>query len=59
MQDLWSVALPHVRQQVGDRNILAWIDPIRFTSTEPQVRLEVPSRFLQELVARHLLKKIT
>jgi chromosomal replication initiation ATPase DnaA len=59
MQDLWSAALPHVRQQVGDRNFLAWIEPIRCTGTEPEVRLEVPSRFFQDWVTRHFLSTIT
>lgn len=59
MQDLWSAALPQLRQQVGDRNFLAWIEPIRCTCVEPDVVLEVPSRFFQDWVSRHFLATIT
>lgn len=58
MQELWSAALPLLRQQVGERNFLAWIEPIRCACAEHDVCLEVPSRFFQDWVTRHFLSTI-
>jgi chromosomal replication initiator protein len=58
MEALWSAALPLLRQQVGDRNFTAWIEPIRYHGANGEVRLEVPSRFFQAWVTRHFLPTI-
>ncbi len=58
MEALWSAALPLLRQQVGERNFSAWIEPIRCVSGNGEVCLEVPSRFFQEWVGRHFLPAI-
>jgi chromosomal replication initiator protein len=58
MEALWSAALPLLRQHVGDRNFVAWIEPIRCIGVDGDVRLEVPSRFFQSWVTRHFLSTI-
>ena len=58
MQELWATALPLLRQQVGERNFVTWIEPIRCASDEEGLRLEVPNRFFQEWVTRHFLSAI-
>jgi chromosomal replication initiator protein len=58
MEALWSAALPLLRQHVGERNFTAWIEPIRCTSSEGEVRLEVPSRFFQSWITRHFVPAI-
>jgi len=58
MEALWSAALPLLRQQVGERNFSAWIEPIRCVSGNGEVCLEVPSRFFQEWITRHFLSAI-
>jgi chromosomal replication initiator protein len=58
MQELWSAALPLLRQQVGERNFLAWIEPIRCAGAEHQVQLEVPNRFFQDWVTQNFLSTI-
>ena len=58
MQAEWLAALARLRQQVGERNFATWIEPIRCTKDEQGLRLEVPSRFFQEWVARHFLSRI-
>lgn len=58
METLWSAALPLLRQHVGDRNYIAWIEPIRCQTVEGEARLEVPSRFFQSWVTRHFLSTI-
>jgi chromosomal replication initiator protein len=55
---LWSAALPLLRQHLGERNYTAWIEPIRFTKVDGEIRLAVPSRFVQTWVTRHLLTSI-
>lgn len=59
MEELWSRALPLLRQRVGERNFQAWIEPIRSAPQEGGVRLEVPSRFFQEWLSRHFLRTIS
>lgn len=58
MEAFWSAALPILRQQLGERNFTAWIEPIRWTTDGDDVRLEVPSRFFQSWVTRHFLATI-
>src|SRR4030095_7029037 len=58
MEALWSAALPLLRQQGGDRNFTAGIEPIRYHGANGEVRLEVPSRFFQAWVTRHFLPTI-
>jgi chromosomal replication initiator protein len=58
MEAIWSAALPLLRQQVGERNFTAWIEPIRCLDSDGEVRLEVPSRFFQSWVTRHFLPTI-
>ncbi|MBI1817925.1 MAG: chromosomal replication initiator protein DnaA [Deltaproteobacteria bacterium] len=58
MEELWSAALPLLRQQVGERNFVTWIEPIRCTSDREGVCLEVPNRFFQEWITRHFLATI-
>ncbi|MBI4516785.1 MAG: chromosomal replication initiator protein DnaA [Deltaproteobacteria bacterium] len=58
MAELWSAALPLLRQQVGERNFVTWIEPIRCTSNTSGVELEVPNRFFQEWITRHFLNAI-
>jgi len=58
MQELWVTALPLLRQQVGERNFVTWIEPIRCVSDDKGLRLEVPNRFFQEWVTRHFLSAI-
>ncbi len=58
MEALWSAALPLLRQQLGERNFTAWIEPIRCSTSGGELRLEVPSRFFQEWIGRHFLTAI-
>ncbi|HUI25623.1 MAG TPA: chromosomal replication initiator protein DnaA [Candidatus Kryptonia bacterium] len=58
MEELWSTALPLLRQQVGERNFVTWIEPIRCASDAQGLRLEVPNRFFQEWITRHFLSAI-
>jgi chromosomal replication initiator protein len=58
MEELWSAALPLLRQQVGERNFVAWIEPIRCEREGETLRLEVPNRFFQEWITRHFLHTI-
>ncbi len=58
MESIWSAALPLLRQQVGERNFSAWIEPIRCQNNAGEMRLEVPSRFFQAWVTRHFLTAI-
>jgi chromosomal replication initiator protein len=58
MEALWSAALPALRQHMGERNFVAWIEPIRCCVTDGEIRLEVPSRFFQSWVTRHFLPTI-
>lgn len=58
MEALWSAALPLLRQQVGERNFGAWIEPIRCAVLDEEFQLEVPSRFFQSWVTRHFLATI-
>lgn len=58
MEELWSAALPLLRQHVGERNFVTWIEPIRCARDGETLRLEVPNRFFQEWIARHFLTTI-
>jgi chromosomal replication initiator protein len=58
MEALWSAALPLLRQQLGERNFSAWIEPIHCRGSGEEIRLEVPSRFFQHWVTRHFLAYI-
>ena len=58
MEELWSAALPALRQHMGDRNFAAWIEPIRCHVEDGEIRLDVPSRFFQSWVTRHFLPTI-
>ncbi|HSQ00586.1 MAG TPA: chromosomal replication initiator protein DnaA [Candidatus Dormibacteraeota bacterium] len=58
MEALWSAALPALRQHMGDRNFVAWIEPIACRVVDGEIRLEVPSRFFQSWVTRHFLPTI-
>jgi len=58
MEALWSAALPLLRQHVGERNFVAWIEPIRCLDSEGEFQLQVPSRFFQSWVNRHFLPTI-
>jgi len=58
MEALWSAALPSLRQHMGERNFVAWIEPIQCQVTDGEIRLEVPSRFFQSWVTRHFLPTI-
>lgn len=53
MDTIWARALPILREQLGERNYLTWIEPMQMASEEAGVRLEVPSGFFQEWVARY------
>ncbi len=54
----WRRALPRLRERLGDRNFATWIEPIRCVGDDDGLRLEVPSRFIQEWVSRHLIAAI-
>jgi chromosomal replication initiator protein len=58
MEELWSAVLPRLREQLGERNFCAWIEPIRCHEDGDGMRLEVPSRFFQEWLTRHFLPTI-
>lgn len=58
MEGLWSAALPLLRQQVGERNFNAWIEPIHCCRSDGEIRLEVPGPFFQQWVTRHFLAAI-
>ena len=58
MEALWSAALPLLRQQLGERNFSAWIEPIHCRGSAGEIRLEVPSPFFQQWVMRHFLPGI-
>ena len=58
MEALWSAALPLLRQQLGERNFSAWIEPIHCRGSAAEIRLEVPSPFFQQWVMRHFLPGI-
>jgi chromosomal replication initiator protein len=55
MHELWLSALPLLRQRVGERNFITWIEPIHCGGEDGGVRLEVPSRFFQQWITRHFL----
>ncbi len=58
MQELWATALPVLRQQVGERNFVTWIEPICCATDDEGLRLEVPNRFFQDWISRHFLSTI-
>jgi chromosomal replication initiator protein len=58
MEGIWSAALPALREQLGERNFVTWIAPIRCIEAGDEIRLEVASSFFQQWVTRHFLPTI-
>jgi len=58
MEEIWSAALPLLRERVGERNFNVWIEPIRCRGENGALRLELPSRFSRDWVSQHFLPTI-
>src|SRR5262245_56786300 len=58
MEEIWSAALPLLRERVGERNFSTWIEPIRCSIVGDEICLRVPSRFFQEWVVGHFIAVI-
>jgi chromosomal replication initiator protein len=55
MVALWSAALPKLRVQLGERNFIAWIEPMRCVEADETLQLEVPSQFFLNWVEKNFL----
>lgn len=51
----WLAALSQLRQAVGERNYVTWIEPMRWSRRGNEIRAEAPGRLHYEWVARHYL----
>ena len=58
MVEIWSAALPLLRERVGERHFSAWIEPIRAQWVDGELHLKVPSRFFQEWITQHFSNAI-
>ncbi len=54
----WESVVPELRERLGEKNYLAWIDPVEAVPTEGQVLLRVPSVFFQSWIERYFLQTI-
>ncbi len=58
MADLWAAVLRELRERLGERNYLAWIEPIEIAKAEGELVLRVPSVFFQTWIERHFADTI-
>lgn len=58
MVALWASVLSELRECLGERNFLAWIEPVELVPSEEELVLQVPSVFYQSWIERYFLKAI-
>ncbi len=58
MEELWASVLSDLREVLGERNFLAWIEPVELIPAEEELLLQVPSVFFQSWIERYFLKTI-
>lgn len=54
----WQAVLARLRERVGEHSFKAWVEPIHCARDERGFRLEVPSAFCKDWIARHFLADI-
>ncbi len=58
MVALWTSIASELRERLGERNFLAWIEPIELISADGELVLQVPSAFFQTWIERHFVEDI-
>ncbi len=58
MVALWSSVLSELREHLGERNYLAWIEPVEVVPAEDELVLQVPSFFFQSWIERYFMSAI-
>jgi chromosomal replication initiator protein len=58
MVALWASVLLELRELLGERNYLAWIEPVQVIPAEDELVLQVPSVFYQSWIERYFMAAI-
>jgi len=58
MVALWASVVEELRELLGERNFLAWIEPVEIVPSEEELVLQVPSVFYQSWIERYFLDAI-
>jgi len=58
MVALWASVLSELREHLGERNYLAWIEPVEVLPAEDELVLQVPSVFYQSWIERYFMSAI-
>ena len=58
MVALWASVESELRASLGERNYLAWIEPVELIPAENELVLKVPSVFFQSWIERYFLSAI-
>ena len=58
MENFWSVCLGRFEQELSPQQFNTWIKPLKFDSSNNQLRLIAPNRFVQQWVKDRFLAKI-
>lgn len=59
MVELWASVSAELRTELGERNYLAWIEPVQAVPAEHELVLQVPSMFFQSWIERYFLTAIS
>ena len=58
MENFWSICLDRFEQELSPQQFNTWIKPLKFETSNNQLRLLAPNRFVQQWVKDRFLSKI-
>ena len=58
MAEIWAAVLTELRERLGERNFLAWIEPVDFVPSEDELVVQVPSVFFQSWIEKYFIETI-